>query len=181
MTRPPSLGDSPKKYVLKDESWEPPGSREGLLKTIKDIVAGGGVQKIVVELGKPILVKRYVEPEEFVPSEMPVEDIMLAIRSAELIELPFVEGQLAFEQLFRSFLLVSQKLLKPLALVVHSSTELRRWFEVDPLINLSTVYGVEVRIEETCPEDTALLLAGDTGSDQVSYGVRMSMNLPTRV
>lgn len=184
MARPPSLGDSARSYVLVDETYGLPKTRKELIDLIERVLTPGGVQKIVVEIGKPLAVKRYVEPETVDaegPQELPPDEMLIAARNAEIVELPFVEGISAYEQLFKAFMLISQKRLSAGTLLVHSPEELRQWLEVDLLVDISQVYGVLVKADEQLPEDTALLVATEPGSpNAVALSVRMSMNLPTR-
>ena len=187
MTKPPALGDADKKFILVDEKWETPAGREPLLKMLKDIIAGGGVKKLVVENGKPILVKRYVEKGTIPEIEdAPPEDLFAAARNAEIVELSVEIGvndlsfsKRAFKHLFQAFHMVSMRGFKASKLVVHSEKELRTWLSVDTLIDVSVIYGIEVVITEQLPEDAALVVAMVEGStDLVAFSVKIPMMLP---
>lgn len=182
-SQPIGLGDTKKaEFVLMKEEFPLPDTRKEIVDLFASVLQGGGVQKVVVELRKPMEVYRAVPKEDAqVPSEIPEDELMLAVRSSEIQEFNFASNPTSHEHLFRAFGWMGSRRLKVRALVVHSEDELRRWLEVDEIFPLEEVFGVEVKASPELPEDTALLVGVAPGvRDRVASSLRMSMNLPPK-
>jgi hypothetical protein len=183
VTKSPGLGESKKDdNVLTKEQYPLPDSRKGIIDAIVDILSRGGVQKLVVEVKKPIEAFRLVSKAELnAPQEIPPDELMLAVRNAPMQDFNFKTELPATDHLFRAFAWVSSKGYRPRALMAHSEEELRAWFDVDEMFPLDEVFGVETKIDAGIPEQTAVLVAVSPGmQDHVATSLRISMNINTR-
>lgn len=175
------LGDDavPDVVVVREE-YPLPGTRKEIVDLIFSVLSGGGVQRLIVALKEPMQVFRAVpKGDARVPQEIPPDELLLAARYAEMHEFNFAQELPAHEHLFRAFAWMTARRLKPRALLVSSTKELRRWLEVDDLFDLTEVFGLEVKEDPEVPEDTALFLGIVPGiQDRVSASLRLSMNLP---
>jgi len=176
---PPSLGDAPE-VELKTvrEEYAAPQSRKELLIAIERILAGGGVQKLVVQYGEPIRVSRRVKadaPGEAIPEELALdEDIMAATRNAPMEALTYSEPLTPFEYLLRSFNVLFNRKLYPKAVLVNRTSELESWTGIRPLNSLFTVSIFEYK---EMPEDSILLVGAKVDDpDTVALSLRLTMD-----
>ncbi len=170
----PSLGDASPKYRLVEETYPLPGNRKDLLGLIQNVLEKGRVQRLLVEIGHPLRIRRAVPDEEEVGEVVfPIGDLILAVRNHEIVELK-VSSISPFESLFHAFAILAGRRFKPRALLVHSQDELREWLMLPQTFPLLEVMGVEVVVEGEVPEGTILLASVDPASqDEVSFSVRI--------
>lgn len=180
-SQPVGLGDSTKKaeYVITKEEYPLPDTRKGIIDLFTNVLQVGGVQKVVVELKKPMEVYRAVPKDEAQgPTDSPEDDLYLQVtEQSEIHEFNFSSNPTSHEHLFRAFSWMSARHLKPKAILAHSDRELRKWLEVDEVFPLEEVYGVEVKTFAELPEDVVLLFGTAAGQERADASLRMSMNL----
>lgn len=175
---PATLGDSV--FITKRERHSlPPRTQIG--KIVQEIIDEGGIQKILLQVGQPILVERLVaqgsveaainEELEAVP-QIEREDIYYAVRNSDMEELRDSEKFPALESLFRAFVLISHRRLRPMAFLVHSTDVIRAWMKLDQLFGLEELFGVPLIVAPAVPEGTVLLASGS--EEQVKFTVRIS-------
>jgi hypothetical protein len=87
MTSVPSIGYNNSKLTLVQEFVQLPKSRKEIISTIGTILEKGGVQKLVVEIGKPISVSRLLKEisslseDPGIPKDIIDDDLMSAVRT----------------------------------------------------------------------------------------------------
>lgn len=180
-TKPPAVGDDVYRRVL--ESVPMPDGRGNIVTTINGILSGGGVQKLTIEIGRPIRIERLVkgaiptqqeqEPDEDSPPPE-VDDLMSLIRNGEMKDFPQMPKIGPYTYLFQVFHILSQKRLKPKTLLVHTIQELQHWLNLDGFLDITEVYGVDVVEHPAIPEFTGLLMA-DVPPTEVAFCVRLTM------
>lgn len=160
--KPVGLGDEPAvEFKTIFESYPiPEGGRKGLLSFVDHILSAGGVQKMVIEIGKPLQFWRKVkaaEEGEDVPEELLEDDLVAAARNTDMEELIFQEPLSAFEYLFRAFDVIESRRLVVKAIMVSSPAESAAWFGSKKQVK--TAFGVEVLPHKDIPDGVALVVA----------------------
>jgi hypothetical protein len=174
---PPSLGDEPAtEYKTIVESHEMPGGgRKGLLAFLDRQLNIGGVQKFVVELGKPVLVKRKLKADQVGPEEVIVDgDLFEMVMEAQMVEFAPPKGVTSpFTYLFHAFNVISEKKLKPRALFIPQLAQLNKMVGR----TYGELFGVEIIEHKELP-DGVMVLAATTIDDPLVpvYSLRMEMN-----
>jgi hypothetical protein len=183
--RPQSLGDVPKPDLVLTRSTEPlPQGRREIVAKFEGILNRGGVQKVTVELGKPIEIVQFVDKSTLAPPmETPSEDLWDLIRNTTLEELRIANGYTlpdAYELLFHAFALFDKKKLKAQMLFVHDYKLLRTWLRLHDMFPMGTVFGVETAVQSGVPEDAVILvgLPLDEDNTQDALGLRIPVDLP---
>lgn len=181
MANPPSLGDdTSKKLRMAQEEIPLPATRAELLTIFENILKKGMVQKVVVEIGRPIKISRLVKDELPDPEPLPEEDLFINVRNAEMQEFVFTEQLPLPDYLFRAFHSMSQKRLRPKFFLVKSLDSLRKCLGVDVMWDLGELFGIEVAISEAVPEDVLLLAATKPGEEEIALSFRMLLTPPRR-
>lgn len=163
-----------------------PDGRKALLAAIEQILAGGGVQRLIVRYGKPIVVVRAVKddgsaPE--LPSELLDNDIMAAVRNVEMEEFLTEKEETPFEYLFRAFnilngMTVDGTRLQPKIFIVKKLSYLYQWLGVQALASL---FNVEIMQHIEMPEDGLLLVAANASDiEDVKFSLKMELDLQWR-
>lgn len=173
---PPSLGDIGKqKLSIKTEEVPLPQSRKEIVSAFEGILSQGGVQKVVVEVGRPIRVSRYAPDASEPPPDMVDDELFANARNATMEEF-FVDHVSFHEYLFKTFHLLSQKNLRPRAFLMSNKALLRSSLGVDSLWDLSEIFGVEVSKVDEVPPDVLLLAASRLGEEEIVLSIRLLMN-----
>lgn len=169
----PSLGDESRSLKLVRESYDLPPVRKEVVGQFEKILNLGGVQKVVVQIGQPIQVDRFVSKDSLPELPEATEfDLFASARNAEMHELKGTDSLSSYECLFRAFYVISQKRLKPRALLVLSDKNLRKWLNIDDLLDVTEIFGVETKISPSIPDETALLVASKTDDkDSIEFSV----------
>lgn len=155
------------------------GGRRALVSTVEGIIKLNGVQKIVIELNKPIIVTRLVDGSQEVPQELVNDDIMSAARNAEIQEFLSQDNELQFKYLYRAFSKLSEKRLQPKVFLTHKLKELEDWLNLE-LTSLE-LFGVEVLEHLELPEDTMLLIASTFNDpDMVTFSLKLDFQKTKR-
>lgn len=173
----PSLGDNPEIATkLVHEEFPLPKGRAPLVAALERILTGGGVQKMVVELGKPIKVFRRVPaslPGEEVPAELYEDDMMAAVMNVEMEELTFTEKLDKFQYLFRAFNILTNKHLVPKAALVNQLKQVRLWLGSESMTEL---FGVPLYQHKEVPDGVLLLVGAKADEpDVLEHSLKMEM------
>lgn len=182
--RPAALGDpEPSSYVLTRYEEPLPKGRKELLARIENILQRGGVQKLVVELGRPIQVSQMVDASQAPPPvEVPPDDLWARAYNNEMFVLDhdmMVRDQKPYVQLFQAFHELYVRKLKPKMFYCVDHKRVRDWLGHGPLFKVDQLFGVEVVPTAEMPED-GLLLVG-VSYDELDPGVQgilIRMDIP---
>lgn len=158
-------------------------NRQEMLDLIPRVLEMGRVQRILMKVGEPLKVRRYVTVQEAQMPGFPEElledlDLLAAARNAEIKELSPSTPHSPFELLLKAFLLITQRRLRPRAIIVNTSSELVTWLGLDETVEVPELFGVEVIATHAAPEGSLLLLAcapEEEDPDQIVFTVRLSM------
>src|SRR5512146_1009928 len=175
--QPPSLGDETfGGYVRARFSVPFPGGRTEVIRTISEILGQGGVQKITVEVGQPVVYEKLVKDDGTLEDVQAVdaEDLFGAVRNSEIVDFQF-RGESSYETLFNAFAHVSQRKLAPKAFLIHRWTQLRNWLGADVEEKPIELFGLEGHVHEEVPEDVLLLVAASKVEPDV---VELSLRIP---
>lgn len=185
---PQSLGDVPKPDLVLARFKEPlPSGRREIVAKFEGILNRGGVQKVTVELGKPIEIVQFVDKSTMTPPlETPSEDLWDLVRNTALEELRVANSYAlpdAYELLFHAFAALDKRRMKARMLFVHDYKLLRAWLRLDDGVKVPTVYGVETAVQAGAPEDAVILvgLPLDESNVQDALGLRIPADLPPEV
>jgi hypothetical protein len=183
MARPLSLGDEAKTdYALSREEHPLPTSRKEIMARIETLLSLGGVQKLTVELGRPIRVDRLVDRSALAgaPVEAIPDDLLSQIRNGEMGELRALSKWTPYEVLFHAFRAISDKKLKPAAIYCRDFGVMRKWLGLDNGFNLDQLFGIDSILSRDMPDDAFILAAVsyDETNYDATYGLRVPMDLP---
>lgn len=181
MAAPPSLGDQKQAVVRIQETHELPVGRKAIVGKFEQILSTGGIQKVVVEVGKPIRVDRFVSAAE-APKELPPppeDDLLSAIRNSEIIEFSNTTGE-PYRDLFKAFYLLTRKKCVPYAILVNTLDQLDTWLDLEKLTHLEELFAVEVRPSPAVEANVLLLAAGTREEpDVISTTIKLYMDKGT--
>lgn len=167
----PSLGeDRPSDLRLKTESRELPPSRKELLNEVEAILGLGKVQKISIEIGRPIVFSRLVEKSMEDPSEEVSEDPFEVMANNEIEEYSPDHDYDVGELLLRAFAIITQKGMQPESFFVSNLSTLRKSLGVERDWHVDRLFGLPVLRSDHVP-DGVLLLTG--ARDEKKYSLRM--------
>lgn len=171
------MASAPKGYILKLESLPLPTTRADRISAIVTALEAGGVHKLIVESGKDLKILRWTKDHlEGLPPEILTDNVIAALRNAELDDCPADDQPRPMQLLFRGFHFVSRKGLRPIHLAVRSKRDLMAWLGVNPTYDMGEVFCVPVLQHNSMPEKTILLIAAQPEDPlEVVYGVRIDM------
>lgn len=183
----PSDESGYRKIVESFEVPKRPGAtrdekRKAIVTEVERILNLGGVDRLlVVSKGPSIQVERFVLNDGIPSPPMEVaDDLYAASRNAPVEDVAVALNATALETFFRACALLTQKRLKPKALLVKSKHDLRRALVVDQFFPLDEVNCVPVQENAALPSETALLCASpDDGTfELVTLSVRIPLDPP---
>lgn len=170
----PGIGqDKPDLKVVREEH-PLPGNRKEVLIACENILKRNGVKKLVIELGQPIRVERYVKYDAVGPEQEIVnDDLYLAVRNAEIQDYdPKKNGGL--ETLFFAFQRITDRGLLPKAFITNDAKVFFAWLGVDPVT--STVFGVDLIEHKDVPDDVLLFVCAKVDEpDVITVTLKLSM------
>jgi hypothetical protein len=188
MPKPASIGDEEKDaYKLISETFPwPKGGRKELLRGIEQIINGGGVQKFVVAVGQPIRVTRAVKDngEIELPQDVVEDDIMSAVRNAEMREELALPDSDPLDYLFQAFLTlrntrVEEATLQPKVFVVKRLQQVRQWLDKPDMP--AEMFGIDIIEHKDVPDDALLFVAALANDiDVVKFTLKLVMDMPWR-
>ena len=161
-----------------------PKTRREVVAAFSSILDRGGVQKVVVEVGRPIQVVQLVDKSMATPPmETPIDDLWGAVRNAKLEELSVPKGKDGavldgYQTLFYGFARLAEMKLKPKALFIHHYGQAREWLKLSADFPLEFIYGVEVGLESDVPEDAVILVGMSWDENPMSAtGLRVPVDV----
>jgi hypothetical protein len=165
----------PPGYRLVREEVPMPPSRELRLLEIQSILEKN-IQRLVVEVGKPIVYFRVVKADEAGLDEIVEEDLYMQARNAEMEEFPPEEApeELPFITIQNAFKELRSKGLKPLAFLIGNAVDTSRWLFGRPM-DIAEIFGVKTVKHGEVPEGGLLLLASNPGEDEVVFSLRIQI------
>jgi hypothetical protein len=183
--RPTGLGDvEPASYVLARFEEPLPKTRKELVARIENILGRGGVQKLVVELGRPIQISQMVDANQAPPPKeaLPPDDLWARAYNNDLVHLDHemkVRDPQPYVQIFQVFTELAVRKMKPKMFYCLDHKRVREWLGHGPLFKLDTLYGIDLVQTSEMPDD-GLLLVG-TSYDELDdsvVGLLIRMDLP---
>lgn len=181
ISRPRSLGDVEKPDLTLVRFEVPlPDSRREIISAFESILNQGGIQKVTVEIGRPIQVAKLVPADGSEPPiEAPSHDLWSQVHNGRMEELES-PGATGYETLFIAFSSLTIRKLKPKAIFCHSFSHIRRWLKLDDIFPVDFLYGLEAVALPDIPED-AIIIVG-TGFDESdpanTIGIRVPVDVP---
>lgn len=177
----PSLGDVEKRdLVLTRSEVELPATRREIVAAFESILNQGGVQKVVVEIGRPISVSRLVDRESaLAPPELPPDDFWNQVRNGRMEEMTLFEKRDGFYHLFAAFSLVTIRKLRPRMLFCHDVAGVRSWLNLPDNHPMDWVFGIELTAKQDVPDDAVILAATpyDETDVQNTLGIRIPVDV----
>lgn len=181
VNKPASLGeeDGPRYRMVSDQR-PLPKSREEIVSAFEAILALGRVQKVTVELGKPMKYVRAVTGNDDIPQEIMDTEEFSSVRNAEIQEFLNISNISLFEYLFRAFQFLTQKRLKARSFLMSSGglSSLKEALGLGSQSALPELFGVGLVQHDEIPPDVLLLSATRHGEEEINLTLRML--LPTR-
>lgn len=172
--KPPSLGDEkgPRYKIVADER-PLPKTRKELISAFEAILALENVQKVVVELKKPIKFFRAVLGDEDIPQEITDNEEFANVRNAEIVEFLNITTASFHEHLFKAFQNLTQRRLKPKSFLFNNAVGLRSALGLGAQTPITEVFGVDTVHSEEIPADVLLLSATRHGEEEIVFTLRM--------
>ena len=181
--RPPSIGDEKPELVLVRDSKPLPKSRNDILTEVSHIFALGGVQRVIIEVGKPLFFDRLVpksEADNEVTEEIPADavDLYGAMRNNELLNFELKFGAMSgHEALFKAWRLLSARKLAAKGFLVSNLPVLREWLDLGEMDSVDDIFGVPVFRHEEIPSDVIILVAVDAADlEDVKLSLRITLD-----
>jgi hypothetical protein len=178
--QPASLGDEePAKFKLIQETFPPPKNRKELLRSIEQILQGGGVQKLLLKVGDPIRVTRAIKDEgtsDAAPQELQMDDVLEVALNVPMEEFLPETGISPYEYIFQGFVRLGAKQidgvrLLPRMFITKQMGPLMKWLRVK---SLTDICGVEVQEHKEMPENSLLFVgANATEVDEIRFSLKM--------
>lgn len=166
----PGIGqDKPDLKVVKEE-YPLPGNRKEVLIACENILKKNGVKKLVIELGQPIRVERYVKYDAVGPSQEIIEDdLYFAVRNADIeVYVPGgpdepIDGLRAMFYLFNK---ARSRGLVPKAILVNNYEAFYKWLDIRD-IKAESAFGVDIAFHKEVPEDVLLFVCSKSDEPDV--------------
>lgn len=160
---------------LVHETHPLPTNRSHLVKRISEILARGGVQRLVIGVGQDIVVSRLVErsPDE-PPAESGLSDLMALIRNVPL-ETFYCTEKAPIRVLTKAMCAIGRKKLSPVAIVVHRTKDFKDYIGcLDP--DLDEMFGIPIVADPEMPDDSVLVPASTSlEPDSVTFCLRVEI------
>ena len=160
------------RWKIQKEEFQLPVERTELVGKINEILTGGRVQRLVVQVGEPLRAERLVprDPNDDVPLEIPEDDYFIAARNGVIADLGSEEPLLV--SLSNAFHDLAALKASPKTLMVHSEVIAKKWLGVFE----REIFAVPVRHSAHIPEDVALLCGSNDPTDPfvlVTHSIRI--------
>ena len=179
-SNPLSLGDVDKPELVLARLEVPlPTTRRDIVMAFESILNQGGVQKVVVEIGKAIQISKLVNKNGLeAPIEAPQDDFWNQVRNGRMEELE-EPGTTGYETLFLAFSSLTIRRLRPKVIFCHNYAQLRRWLKLDDIYPVDFLFGLETTEQQDVPED-AVIIAG-TGADETDPANTIGIRVPVDI
>jgi len=162
------------------EEYGLPASIDGIIDLIRKILTPGAVQKLVLELGRPIIVHRAVKEEgELIEEEIDFDSVL---RNVQMVE--YGETKDPFHALFEVCQMLRAEKLLPVYLVTSQHKKiLPKWLGVEirqMLLQEESIMGIPVRRLKSLPGET-LVVCGSPYSDAEAADITVAVKLTMEV
>lgn len=172
-----SLGESPKKnLMLVRETYPLPSERKDIVSKIGEILQKGKVQKIVLSVGNPIHVDRFVDgldagPQ---PEEVPYEDLWLEVRNSTLLDYVSIPSMSSIENLSKAWDMITDQNCRAEVIFTPRNFNSKDWlgFSIK-----DSLFGASVEVHKEMPEGAVLLVG--VNSD-ITIGIRVPIDIPMK-
>ena len=180
--KPKSLGDaSSTEYAMQRQSVPLPSSRALIVKAFETILAQGLVQRVVVEIGKPIEVMKLVPKTEMlpdIPEEVESDDLLGAVHRAEIEEFSPTLPESPLHYTMSAFNKFADRGMKPKAFLVADRARFLGWLGCP---SRPDIFGLPVHVHDDIPDDVVVFAASRAGEEnEVAFSLRMEMPLPKK-
>lgn len=173
-SKPPSLGDERgPQYTIISEERPLPTTRKEIISAFEAILAIGHVQKVIVELNKPIKFFRAIVRDGDIPKDVVDDDEFANIRNAEIHEFLSITAEPFHAYLFKAFQFLTHRRLKAKSFFFSNTAHLKAALGLDLNAAMTEVFGVDVIKNDEVPTDVLLLSATRHGEESVSLTLRM--------
>lgn len=167
----------PKGYRMRVETHPLPQSRPERLAAIDSILSPGGVQKLVLDISKGIVIHRLVKDElGTVPEEAINDDIMAAVRNTEMEELLLPDNISPYEVLLTACSSINAQRLKPKCFITKLKTDVKKWLGVGGLIAQHDLFCIPLIEHKEVPEGVMLLVATEEDdAEELALSIKFEM------
>lgn len=168
------LGDSPKKNLtLIRETYPLPSERKEIVNKVGEILQKGKVQKIILSVGNPIHVDRFVDAEMAgpVPEVIPYDDLWLEVRNSTLLEYLHMSGMTSAENLNRAWDMITEQGCRVEVIFTPRNFNTKEWLGFP---TKGFLFGAAIENHKEMP-DGAILLVG------VSASITMGVKVPIEI
>jgi hypothetical protein len=161
--------EAPKMHAVT-ESVPLPTNRKDLVQLFQKILELGRVQKVIVEIGHPVLFKRLVAEEDITEETMKEWDPLDEVRAGDLSELPAADLS-PMETAMAAFGLLEENQAIPSALLVGDEPAFRKWFG----LKTNSFFGLQVMPSQGLMAESAILAGVDPEEpDNIKFSVRFT-------
>jgi hypothetical protein len=180
----PSLGDvSTAGFVRIRHQIPLPEGRDNVVKEFARILSLGRVQRVVLEIGEPILYEQLQPGDPTVETvdleKIEADDLFNEVRNTELIDFKQRGESGFFETLFLAFSFLSVRELVPKAILCSN------WFLLRQMLGLDAgqepveqIFGVRTHTQPEVPEDVIVFVACDPTQPHL---VALSLRIPLEI
>lgn len=170
-------------FHIRKEKYPCPDTVDGICSMVREILSGGMVQKLELDLDGPIRVQRAVEVEDPDLVE-PHMDWDGALRNVDMIEY-YSEGASAYQVVIDVMQVMQKERLNATCWVGGAGGEelLDRWFEFRERgmpTGAELILGRPVHRLKSLPEETLILCGSkypDADPDEISLAIKFAMEL----
>lgn len=174
------LGDAPPTgYRLVRERHELPPSRDLVIKLLTDILAKN-VQKVVVEVRKPIEVLRLAKEVEVGPliEDVPAGDLYGMVRNSPISDVVFDPTAPILQRLMEVFERIRGAGLEPVGCLGGDSKTVTAWFGYTKT-DLTAIMGIPLVFHHDIPDDVLTIACRLTGEPEgVDQSFKFTLDLP---
>jgi hypothetical protein len=180
MSKTQSLGDVDQKSLklVKNILDMPKAGRPALVHAFEEIINMGKVQKVVVEVGRPLTFWRLVEKDEAInfpeiPEEVVNEDLYAAVRASKIDEFPLSKIDSIYFYIMEAFSYLSDRDLVVKSFLVTDAAKFCGMMNSPSRGNL---FGVPLVAHGDVPEDVLLIAATEKeNTDQITLSLRLEL------
>lgn len=173
-----SLGDSPKKnLVLVRETHPLPSSRKDIIMRLGEILGLGKVQKIVLQVGTPIHVDRFVEEDTVGPQPIvePINDLWLEARNSPMLDFASPVGESSLSSIYRAWQTLIENGCQISAIFTGPNLDFSEWIGIR--LNDNEFFGVKIENHKEMPDDSLLLIGTN---DLKTISIRVPVDIPKK-
>lgn len=159
--------------------WDKNNQIPEILEEIKNIFAPGGVEKIIIEVGRPFLVT-YNE-EEDADEDRPRVDIGTILGAIDMVPVIVPEGASPAEVISAAISDVDEDKLVAAFIVTKSREILSLWYTAGASDKKDRIMNMTIHESPTLPEDVAIVCGAVTKlaiPTDIAKGYRINLEMP---